>query len=88
MIADLPHHQQHSIKSEMRRYTSPCNKYHTQRKLLQAMSRYAKQLLIKQVQLATDFAKGPASRLAGIDIPKYADEEKTCLLYTSPSPRD
>lgn len=31
----------------------------------------------KQVQLTTDFAKGPASRLAGVDIPKYADEEKT-----------
>ena len=31
----------------------------------------------KQVQLATDFAKGPVSRLAGVDIPKYADEEKT-----------
>jgi hypothetical protein len=31
----------------------------------------------KQVQLATDFAKGPASRLAGVEIPKYADEEKT-----------
>jgi hypothetical protein len=31
----------------------------------------------KQVQLATDFAKGPASRLAGVDIPKYADDEKT-----------
>ena len=31
----------------------------------------------KQVQLATDFAKGPASRIAGIEIPKYADEEKT-----------
>jgi hypothetical protein len=31
----------------------------------------------KQVQLATDFAKGPASRLTGAEIPKYADEEKT-----------
>lgn len=31
----------------------------------------------KQVQLATDFAKGSVSRLAGADIPKYADEEKT-----------
>jgi len=31
----------------------------------------------QQVQLATDFAKGPASRLAGIEIPKYADDEKT-----------
>ncbi len=31
----------------------------------------------KQVQLATDFAKGPASRLTGSEIPKYADEEKT-----------
>jgi hypothetical protein len=30
----------------------------------------------KQVQLATDFAKGPASRLAGVEIPKYADDEK------------
>src|SRR5436190_5130360 len=31
----------------------------------------------KQVQLATDFAKGPTSRLAGVEIPKYEDEEKT-----------
>lgn len=31
----------------------------------------------KQVQLATDFAKGPSSRLAGIDIPKYEDNETT-----------
>ena len=31
----------------------------------------------QQVQLATDFAKGPASRLAGVEIPKYVDEEKT-----------
>ena len=31
----------------------------------------------KQVQLATDFAKGPASRLTGVEMPKYADEEKT-----------
>jgi len=31
----------------------------------------------KQVQLTTDFAKGPSSRLAGIDIPKYEDSEKT-----------
>src|SRR5262245_51531032 len=31
----------------------------------------------KQVQLATDFAKGPSSRLAGIDNPKFEDNEKT-----------
>ncbi len=31
----------------------------------------------KQVQLATDFAKGASSRLAGVDIPKYEDGEKT-----------
>ena len=31
----------------------------------------------KQVQLATDFAKGPAARLTGVEMPKYADEEKT-----------
>jgi hypothetical protein len=31
----------------------------------------------KQVQLTTDFAKGPVSRLTGVEIPKYADDEKT-----------
>jgi uncharacterized protein len=31
----------------------------------------------KQVQLTTDFAKGPTSRLASVEIPKYADDEKT-----------
>ncbi len=31
--------------------------------------------LVKQVQLATDFAKGAGARLAGIDVPKYADNE-------------
>lgn len=30
---------------------------------------------IKQVQIATDNAKGCAGRLAGIDIPKYEDNE-------------
>ena len=34
-------------------------------------------IFTKQVQLTTDFAKGPASRLAGVEIPKYADDEKT-----------
>jgi hypothetical protein len=29
------------------------------------------------VQLVTDFAKGTPSRLAGVAIPSYADEEKT-----------
>jgi hypothetical protein len=33
--------------------------------------------LVRQVQLATDFAKGCASRLAGMDPPKYEDVEKT-----------
>ncbi len=31
----------------------------------------------KQVQLVTDFAKGPASRLAGVAVPSFADDEKT-----------
>ena|SRR5882757_11487535 len=30
---------------------------------------------IKQVQIATDNAKGCAARLAGVDIPKYEDNE-------------
>jgi hypothetical protein len=33
--------------------------------------------LVRQVQLATDFAKGMGARLAGIAVPSYADEEKT-----------
>jgi uncharacterized protein len=33
--------------------------------------------LARQVQIAADFAKGCAARLAGIDIPKYADTETT-----------
>jgi len=33
--------------------------------------------LAKQVQLACDFAKGAAARLAGVEPPKFPDEEKT-----------
>ena len=32
---------------------------------------------IKQVQIVTDQAKGGAARLAGIEVPKYEDEEST-----------
>ena len=31
----------------------------------------------KQVQIASDFAKNTAARLAGVEPPKFADEEKT-----------
>jgi hypothetical protein len=31
----------------------------------------------RQVQLATDFAKGAGARLAGLPVPKYEDTEKT-----------
>ena len=31
--------------------------------------------LTRQVQLASDFAKGSSARLAGADVPKYADDE-------------
>ena len=31
--------------------------------------------LLRQVQLATDFAKGAAARLAGIEVPRYDDVE-------------
>jgi len=30
---------------------------------------------VRQVQLATDFAKGAGARLAGIEVPKYPDSE-------------
>jgi uncharacterized protein len=33
--------------------------------------------LLKQVQVATDFAKGVAARLAGVDVPSLADNEQT-----------
>jgi hypothetical protein len=33
--------------------------------------------LTKQVQIACDFAKGAAARLAGVDVPKYDDTETT-----------
>ena len=33
--------------------------------------------LVKQVQIASDTAKGGAARLAGIDIPRYEDNETT-----------
>ncbi len=31
----------------------------------------------RQVQLASDFAKSPAARLAGVEVPKFPDEETT-----------
>jgi uncharacterized protein len=31
--------------------------------------------LTRQVQIASDMAKGAAARLAGRDVPKYADDE-------------
>jgi hypothetical protein len=33
--------------------------------------------LSRQVQIATDVAKGSVSRLAGVEIPSYTDEEQT-----------
>lgn len=33
--------------------------------------------LSKQVQIATDHAKGAVARLAGVDVPKYEDNEQT-----------
>lgn len=33
--------------------------------------------MARQVQLATDFAKGASARLAGVDVPPYEDHEKT-----------
>jgi uncharacterized protein len=33
--------------------------------------------LTRQIQLASDFAKGAVARLAGAEVPKYADEEAT-----------
>jgi uncharacterized protein len=33
--------------------------------------------LVKQIQIASDNAKGVAARLGGVDNPSYADDEKT-----------
>jgi hypothetical protein len=32
---------------------------------------------VRQVQIAADFAKGTSARLAGAEVPKYADDERT-----------
>jgi hypothetical protein len=32
---------------------------------------------VRQVQVAADFAKGACARLAGVDVPKYEDNEHT-----------
>jgi hypothetical protein len=32
--------------------------------------------LLRQVQIAVDFAKGASARLAGVDVPSYPDTEK------------
>ena len=33
--------------------------------------------LVRQVQIASDAAKGPVARLAGVEVPKYEDTEET-----------
>lgn len=33
--------------------------------------------LIRQIQITTDMSKGAAARLAGIEVPKYEDDETT-----------
>ena len=33
--------------------------------------------LVRQIQIASDSAKGPVARLAGVDVPKYEDTEET-----------
>ena len=33
--------------------------------------------LMRQIQIATDHAKGAVARLAGVDVPKYEDDEQT-----------
>ena len=39
--------------------------------------------LVKQVQLATDFAKSGTARLAGVEPPKFEDNEETLALRQS-----
>jgi hypothetical protein len=43
--------------------------------------------LIRQVQIATDHAKGCCARLAGVDVPKYADDETTFADLTARNAR-
>ncbi len=43
--------------------------------------------LIKQVQVATDFAKGACARLAGVPVPSFADEETSFEGCRPASPR-
>ena len=43
--------------------------------------------LTRQVQIATDNAKGMAARLAGVDVPSYPDTESTIEELRRASPR-
>lgn len=53
---------------------------------------------VKQVQIATDHAKGCVARLAGVDVPKFADDETTlqqlqerverCVAFVESVPAD
>jgi hypothetical protein len=43
--------------------------------------------LTRQVQIAADFAKGTTARLAGAEVPKYADDETTLPHSRRASPR-
>ena len=43
--------------------------------------------LVRQVQIATDQAKGMGARLAGLDIPSFPDDEATFDDLKSGTPR-
>ena len=37
--------------------------------------------LARQIMIAADFAKGPVARLAGVEVPKYEDNETTIAEF-------
>ena len=47
-----------------------------------------KNLSLKVKSISKDIAKVGVSKTRGVLINKMIDQYKTCLLYTSPSPRD
>ena len=67
-----------SLSSILKKAEAHCEAKKIDPAVLLGMRLYPDMLaLTRQVQIATDSAKGAGARLAGIAVPSFADEEKT-----------
>ena len=71
-------HYLKSLSSILKKAEAHCEAKKIDPAVLLGMRLYPDMLaLTRQVQIATDSAKGAGARLAGIAVPSFADEEKT-----------